>query len=855
MAEKENSINTGLECLRSLAANFCRDINFDALLNDELVNEINVNPKKGLVKLSDKLKLVAQFKAKSDLKKDYSDYVGPLLVRLSNGNWICIVNTGDLYNSTPQVTIFDPLAVGQKLIKIASAELLKNISDGATLKFSNLFSGQDGKNSGLYCVTAIGKHHNVDIDVRRLLHEYAVDGDEISQRLLYKIISDYGMKVKKISLQWEKLPKLGEAFPAIAETTSGNYILLVGIRAVKGEQQLVIVNPAVKLPPGEKFSFINREQYEADCTGKAYLIKRVYSLADEEQPFSLRWFIPEFLKLKGIFTQIALAMLVITGIALITPLFFQIVVDKVLIHESYTTLNVLGVGIIIALAFNALMEFLRGYLLLFATNKIDIRTATKTFTHLMNLPVDFFERMSSGVLIKHMQQSEKIRGFLSGNLFFTILELFSLVVFIPFMMIYSVKLTLIVLGFTALMALIIAALIKPFQKRLTELYQAEGKKQGMLVEAIHGIRTVKCLALEPIQKKKWNDSTAYAITRHFRVGKISLTAKTLSQLIEKLLTVTIILVGAMSVFDKEMTVGALIAFQMLSGRVTGPLVRLVSLIHEYQQTALSVKMLGNVMNSPVEPAGGGVHNPIKGNISFNNVTFKYIPDTPNIINNFSLDIPAGATLGIVGRSGSGKTTLTKLLQGLYSLQSGLIKIDGIDIKEIDKAHLRSSIGVVLQENYFFHGTVRENVSLTKRNASIEEIIHAAKMAGADEFVQDLAKGYDTVLEENASNLSGGQKQRLAIARALLTNPPILIFDEATSALDPESETIIQHNLAAIAKGRTVIIVSHRLSIVHDSDRILVIDKGERAALAPHNELVKQPGVYQEFWQQQMGRYN
>ncbi|MCF6176026.1 MAG: ATP-binding cassette domain-containing protein [Victivallaceae bacterium] len=853
MAEKEKTINTGLECLRSLAANFCRDVNFDALLNDELVNEITVNPEKGLLELSNKLSLVAQFTAEADLKEDYKDYIGPLLVQLDNDNWICIVNADDLYG-TAEVTIFDPLGGEQKLLKIDCDELLKKVSGGATLKFTNLFSGQDGKNSGLYCVTALGKHHNVDIDVRRLLHEYAVEGDEISERLFYKIISDYGMKVKKISLPWDKLTKLGEALPAVVETKSGGYIILVGIREVEGEKQLAVVNPAIKMKPGEQFLFFTQEQYEETCTGKAWLIKRVYSLTDEEQPFSLRWFIPEFMKLKGIFTQIALAVLIITGIALITPLFFQIVVDKVLIHESYTTLNVLGIGIIIALLFNALMEFLRGYLLLFATNKIDIRTATKTFAHLMNLPVDFFERMSSGVLIKHMQQSEKIRGFLSGNLFFTILELFSLIIFIPFMMIYSVKLTLIVLGFTAIMALIIATLIKPFQRRLTELYQAEGKKQGMLVEAIHGIRTVKSLALEPIQKKKWNDSTAYAITRHFRVGKISLTAKTLSQLIEKLLTVTIIWVGAMSVFDKELTVGALIAFQMLSGRVTGPLVRLVSLIHEYQQTALSVRMLGNVMNAPPEPAGGGVHNPIKGNISFANVTFKYIPDTPNIINDFSLDIPAGATLGIVGRSGSGKTTMTKLLQGLYQLQSGIIKIDGIDIKEIDKAHLRSSIGVVLQENYFFHGTVRENISLTKRNASIEEIIHAAKMAGADEFVQDLTKGYDTVLEENASNLSGGQKQRLAIARALLTNPPILIFDEATSALDPESETIIQRNLAAIAKGRTVIIVSHRLSIVHDSDRILVIDKGERTALAPHQELVKQPGVYQEFWQQQMGRY-
>ncbi|MCK4983323.1 MAG: peptidase domain-containing ABC transporter, partial [Victivallaceae bacterium] len=753
-----------------------------------------------------------------------------------------------------QIAVFDPLSDGrQKIISIPLSQLKKNW-DGQALHFKTLFIKNDGSNTALHCLAAMGKHHGLDMDMRRLLHEYAIEDDEISERLFFKIIADNSLKSKKIHLPWDKLPRLGEAFPLIAHRNNGKYILICGFQKKEDDERLVIIDPAAEKIPGQQFIFWSREQYESECSGKAYLVKRVYSLLDEEQPFGLRWFIPEFIKLKGMFGQIAIAVLMISGLALITPLFFQIVVDKVLTNESYTTLNVLGVGIIIALLFNALLEFLRGYLLIFATNKIDISTATKTFHHLMRLPVDFFERMSSGVLLKHMQQTEKIRGFLSGNLFFTILELFSLVVFIPFLLIYSVKLTLIVLGFAFLMALVVAALIKPYQSRLHELYQAEGKRQGMLVEAIHGIRTVKSLAIEPVQEKSWNDSTAFAITRYFRVGKISLTAGTISQFLEKTMTVTIIWIGALSVFDKEMSVGALIAFQMLSGRVTAPLVKLVSLVHEYQQTALSVKMLGNVMNSPQEPAGGGVHNPLKGNISFENICFRYTPDTPQVIKNFELSIPAGATLGIVGRSGSGKTTLTKLLQGLYPLQSGLIKIDGIDIREIDKAHLRTNIGVVLQENYFFHGTVRENICLTKKSASMEEVIYATRLAGADEFVQELTKGYDTVLEENASNLSGGQKQRLAIARALLTNPPILVFDEATSALDPESESIIQKNLKAISKGRTVLIISHRLSMVHGSDMILVMDKGEKEALAPHSKLVKQAGVYKEFWHQQMGRY-
>lgn len=853
--ENPGTTNTGIECLRGLAVSFCRDVNFDALLNGDLLQRYVDSPCEVLLEISKQLYLEPELFSDAKWSEVFKDYQGPVLCALKNGNWICVVKAEEVVAKQEQITVFDPLSDSQqKIMSIPLSQLKKNWNHQA-LRFKNLFIANDASNSALFCLASVGKHHGIDMDMRRLLHEYAIEGDEIDERLFFKIIADNQLKSRKIHLPWAKLSRLGEAFPLIARKNDGKYILICGFQKKDDDERLAIIDPAAEKTPGQQFIFWSREQYEAECSGKAYLVKRIYSLLDEEQPFGLRWFIPEFVKLKGIFGQIAIAVLMISGLALITPLFFQIVVDKVLTNESYTTLNVLGIGIIIALLFNSLLEYLRGYLLIFATNKIDISTATKTFHHLMRLPVDFFERMSSGVLLKHMQQTEKIRGFLSGNLFFTILELFSLVVFIPFLLMYSVNLTLIVLGFSFLMALVIAALIKPYQSRLHELYQAEGKKQGMLVEAIHGIRTVKSLAIEPVQEKSWNDSTAFAITRYFRVGKISLTARTISQLLEKTMTVTIIWIGALAVFDKEMSVGALIAFQMLSGRVTGPLVKLVSLVHEYQQTALSVKMLGNVMNSPQEPPGGGVHNPLKGNISFENISFQYTPVTPQVIKNFELNIPVGTSLGIVGRSGSGKTTLTKLLQGLYPVQSGLIKIDGIDIREIDKAHLRTSIGIVLQENYFFHATVRENICLTKKSASMEEIIYATRLAGADEFVQELPKGYDTVLEENASNLSGGQKQRLAIARALLTNPPILVFDEATSALDPESESIIQENLKAISKGRTVIIISHRLSMVHGADMILVMDKGEKVALAPHSTLLKQPGIYQEFWHQQMGRYN
>ncbi|MFA6292476.1 MAG: peptidase domain-containing ABC transporter [Victivallales bacterium] len=846
MAEPNN--DSGLQCLGSLFAQVRRNVNFSALLSDEVKSKYAEKPAETLLEMASAQGLLPE--THGDLAEMAKSYSGPALLALQSGAWILIMNTRQV-NDGAGVLIWDPnAAVKGKPITVPLKQLLERASNQLII-FRNLQEVDIRKQSALFCFCSIAKHHAVNADIRRVMHEYAVVDEEVSEPLFLEIARHYEFKTRKLELSWEKLIKLHKAFPAIGIKKNGKYLLCCGARKNGEIDEIVILDPDSGGGGQPAFQFWSREQYEAECSCHLILLKKIYRLSDENRPFDLFWFIPEFVKLKGVFGQIALTVGMITLMSLVVPLFFQIVVDKVLVNRSYNTLNVLGIGILIAVMFNGFLDFVRSYFLLFATNKIDISTATKTFQHLMRLPVDFFERIPSGVLLKHMQQTEKIRGFLSGNLFFTFLDLLALCIFIPFLLLYSVSLTLVVLGYSALMALVIASLIKPFQQRLNELYQAEGKRQSMLVESIHGIRTVKSLALEPVEEKQWDDSTAYAIKSYFRVGKISMTAKSISHVLEMMMTITVIWMGAHLVFGHVITVGALIAFQMLAGRVTGPLVKLIGLIHEYQQIALSVRMLGVVMNTPTEPSSGGVRNPFRGQVSFENVTFQYRPDLPPAVLRFSLDIPIGSTIGIVGRSGSGKSTLTKLLQGLYPVSQGLIKIDGIDIREIDKSHLRSSIGVVLQENYFFSGTVRNNISLTKRNASIEEIIYAAKLAGADEFIQKLTRGYDTVLEENASNLSGGQKQRLAIARALLSNPPILIFDEATSALDPESEHVVQTNLKAISKGRTVLIVSHRLSIVSTADSILVLDNGERAALGTHQELLAKPGTYQEFWKQQI----
>jgi ATP-binding cassette subfamily B protein len=513
---------------------------------------------------------------------------------------------------------------------------------------------------------------------------------------------------------------------------------------------------------------------------------------------------------------------------------------------------VLGTGVVIALAFDALFGFLRQMLTLGATNKIDMRLTRRTFAHLLSLPIDYFETTTAGVVTRHMQQLERIRSFLTGRLFFTALDTLALVIFLPIMFAYSVKLAMITLAFTFMIGVVVAAMVPAFQRRLNALYNAEGARQAMLVETIHGMRTVKALAIEPAQRKEWDQRSAQSITMHFRVGQISIAGNSITDFLGKLLPVVIIVVGAQDVFDQTLSVGALIAFQMLAGRVVQPLIAIVGLVNEYQETALSVRMLGEVMNRPPEGrlGAGGLRPQLAGEIRFDEVTFRYPGASAAALDRATFTIPTGAVVGIVGRSGSGKTTLTKLIQGLYSVQEGIVRFDGIDAREIELAHLRRQVGVVLQENFLFRGTVRENISATKPDATFEEIVAAANASGANEFIERLPQGYDTLLEENASNLSGGQKQRLSIARSLLAKPRILILDEAASALDPESEAIFIRNLSKIAVGRTVVMISHRLSTLVNAHSILVMQQGRLVDAGRHEELLTRCDTYQQLWNQQ-----
>jgi subfamily B ATP-binding cassette protein HlyB/CyaB len=699
--------------------------------------------------------------------------------------------------------------------------------------------------SALECLVAVARYHGVDLSVDRLKHDFALAENEPIDRLLTAIARKSGFRAKTLKLKWRDLGRLGEAYPIIVRLADGSHCIAVGMR----DEKLGIVDPTAKQPEVVAF---DKETFCRAWKGETLLLRRNYAFTDETRPFGFAWFIPEIVRNGTAFRDIIVAALMIQVLALALPIFIQITIDKVLVHQAYTTLYVLAAGVSLAILFDAAFNYLRRSLLVYASARIDVRTSTRTFERLLSLSIDFFERTSAGVITKHMQQVEKIREFLTGRLLLTLLDATSLLIIVPLLFMYSKVLATLVLGFSAFTAAVIAALVPIYRRRLRALYEAEGQRQAYLVETIHGMETVKALATEPLRRREWDTRCAQAAQSHFRVGRISTSAQAVIGLLEKLLTVAVIGFGAQLVFDGHLTVGALIAFNMLSSRVTGPLGQIVSLVHSYQEAGLSVRMLGEIMNRRPErnPSARGLHAPIAGQVEFDHVTFRYSESAPPALDEVSLTIQPGEVFGIVGRSGSGKTTLTRLIRGVYPLQLGSVRIDGHDVREIDLPHLRSQVGVVLQQCFLFRGTVRENIGSTKPDATLEEIVAVATASGADEFIKNLPQGYDTVLEEGGTNLSGGQQQRIAIARALLRQPRILILDEATSALDPESEAILQTNLAEIAKGRTVMVVSHRLSSLVGADKIVVLDRGRLVDQGSHAELMSRCTTYRHLWNQQ-----
>ena len=699
------------------------------------------------------------------------------------------------------------------------------------------------------CLAKVARHHDVETSVERLIHDFVLGNEEPSQAMLVRMAREIGMRAKVTKPPLEALFELGDAAPVVVRLKNGSSMLLVGTGQRAGVRVLLLQDPlAEEAGP----LVLDERRFLSAWDGTVMFLKRDNAIREGERPFNLMWFVPEIVRQKRLFRDIAIASLLMSALAMASPVFTQLVVDRVLVHHSLGTLYVLAGGMVCVIVFETIFSYLRSYMILYATNKIDARINVKTFNKLVSLPMDFFERTAAGVVLKNLYQTDRIRGFLTGQLFMAVLDAVSLAIFLPLLFFYHPLLASIVMLFSLLIAISAASIIPILRPRLSEVYEAEARQQSYLIETIQGMRTIKSLALDARQRKNWDARVARTVSVRFRVAKLALALQAFTGPIEKLMYMTVMSIGAYLVLEGEMMIGALIAFNIITARVTGPLVQLTGLVQQFQEVSLSVSMLGLIMNHKSEEgrSGRGLRTPFTGRVDFQDVRFRYTSGTAPALDGVSFTIPEGTIFGVMGRSGSGKTTVTRLLQGLHSAQEGLIKIDGHDLREIDLDHLRSSIGVVLQENFLFRGTIRENIAAGKPNATTEEIMRAARLAGADEFIERLQRGYDTMLEEGSANLSGGQRQRLAIARALLLDPPILILDEATSALDAESESIVQANLMSIAQGRTLIVISHRLSSLVPAHNILVLERGKVADIGRHHELVERCEIYRHMWFQQ-----
>jgi subfamily B ATP-binding cassette protein HlyB/CyaB len=583
--------------------------------------------------------------------------------------------------------------------------------------------------------------------------------------------------------------------------------------------------------------------FEAAWGGRIVLMTRRAALGDLDRRFNLSWFLGAIKKYHSLLSEVLVASFFLQVFALVTPIFFQVIIDKVLVHRGISTLTVIVIGMVTISIFEAVLGTLRTYLFAHTTNRIDAELGGRLFGQLLGLPLAYFQARRTGDSVARVRELENIRNFLTSSALTLVVDLFFTFVFVGVMFFYSPLLTMIVLGSLPFYVIISAGVTPAFRRRLDEKFLRGAENQAFLVESVNGVETLKAMAVEPQMQRRWEEQLAGYVEASFRVLSLSNISSNAVQLVSKLVTVAILFWGAYLVIDQSLTVGELVAFNMLAGRVSAPVLRLAQI------------WLGDILNSPAEPAykpGRSALPDIRGDVALEHVTFRYRIDGPEVLHDVSFHVSAGQMVGIVGQSGSGKSTLAKLMQRLFLPESGRVLVDGVDLAMVDVAWLRRQIGIVLQENVLFNRTVRENIALADPGVPMQRVAAAANLAGAHDFILELPEGYDTMIGERGTTLSGGQRQRIAIARALVTNPRILIFDEATSALDYESERIIQQNMATIAKGRTVFIIAHRLSTVRRCDRIITLDRGRLVEDGAHDELIRSDGRYASLHRLQAG---
>ena len=746
-------------------------------------------------------------------------------------------------------------------LEVSTAAISLAGQDDAVNVNKNSEPENKGVDTGLKALVLVAQFHQLPVDAKQLQRNFITPGEKMTASEILRACKTFGLKTRSIQTSVDQISSAG--LPAIAQGHDGTFFVIAKVEELANKAQGVESNDSIKKSKKtierrflifdtqqKKPSVLTEETLNQSFNGELILVTYRKSLVEQAQEkFDIRWFIPSIIKYKKLFRSVIIASFFLQLFALVTPFFFQVVMDKVLVHKGFTTLDVLAVGFFIVAGFEAVLGGIRNYVFSHTTNRIDVELGARLYQHLMRLPLAYFTARQVGQTVARVRELDTIRNFITGTALTLVIDLFFTIVFLIVMWFYSKQLTYVVLACLPFYIILSVFITPILRHRLDEKFKYGAENQAFLTESIGGMETVKSMAVEPNMQRKWEGQISNYVHASFRSQNLSNIANQCASFINKMMTLGIIWYGAHLVMAGELTVGQLVAFNMLAGRVSGPILKLVQLWQDFQQAGISIKRLGDILNSPTEPG----YNPnrstlpkIAGEISFDQVRFRYRADGPVIIEDFTASFSAGKVVGIVGRSGSGKSTLTKLIQRLYVPEAGTIKIDGLDLAIADTGWLRQHIGVVLQENFLFNQTVRENIALVNPATPMEQVMMAAKLSGAHEFISELPEGYDTMVGEQGSNLSGGQRQRLAIARALLTNPRILIFDEATSALDYESERIIQDNMVDICKGRTVFIIAHRLSTVRLCDEILVMDKGRMVERGDHDTLIKSGGYYHKL---------
>lgn len=695
--------------------------------------------------------------------------------------------------------------------------------------------------SGLRALCGIAAYYRIPADPRQLRHDLNLTGGDVGPVDLTRAAQSLGLKARLVArMKPERL--LAVPVPSILQLRTGEYRVSGG-KTPTGQYRLV--DPVTRAD----------QQYDEtellrNVEPQAILISRkLGGEGVDPKTFGIRWFLPSIWRYRRPLAHVLLASVLVQIFALVTPLLFQVVIDKVLSHKGYDTLFVLVGGLIVIGLFDVVLQYLRTYALSHTTNRIDVELGQRLFHHLFRLPMSYFETRSAGQTVARVRELETIRSFLTGQGLFAAVDLAFTVIFIAVLFAYSWKLTVIVLASIPLY-LLIAALVRPgLRDKIKEKFNRGAESQQMLVESIVGVQTIKAAAVEPAMQTWWEEKLAAYVSSSLDANLIGAGGQSAIQYVNKLASAALLLFGAKAVIDGDLSVGELVAFNMIAGQVSQPILRLSQIWQDFQQVNISLDRLGDILNMPAEPQNVAHGNlpTARGAIAIRNVTFRYKPNAPDVLKNVSLSIQPGEVVGIVGRSGSGKSTLTKLIQRFYIPENGQVLVDGVDIAQVAPTWLRRQIGVVLQENLLFNRSIHDNIALGTTAMSRAQVIAVARLSGADEFISKLPNGYDTIVEERGANLSGGQRQRIAIARALAPNPPVLIFDEATSALDYESERVIQDNMREIVKGRTVIIIAHRLQAVRPCSKIVVMNEGTIVEMGPHHELLKHGGHYARLW--------